>query len=375
MLRRLQYRSVLPPEQAKRKTWIGAQFGQLLSPHKTIRSLAERLIECKGNDNALRVFDNKVIGDVHSPKVERVDPESLRKLIVVKRRDSDPEFYLRGQVPPAVRFLTAGQDSRSTELHYCVWGWGLRRASDQTVSLCGWLIDWGVIERKYSLTFSESEYHAFDDILYRRTFSSSVSDRTYNVRRCGHDVGYAPTQIPIHAYCRNWKDRAFPAKGAALEPSSASLAPYYRLGSALKFELGDIKVTDESSRPLIFNTYTLKNDMLGWMSEGKKIEILDKVNEEVIGVRKVNIITLPEDVDDEWIKQSSSEYLGKGKKSSELVYKHDGPNHFSDCNTQAYGCALSLEPFQKGMTAEESAKPPRARPIPRDVRRESYETS
>lgn len=352
MTRKLEYRSVLPPDVAAKKTWIGAQFGQLLSPAKSMRSFAQRWIECGDDENHKRVFFNKVLGEPYEPKVQKVDEASLRSMIVVKRRANDPEFYSRGQVPPGVRFLTAGQDSRSVELHYSVWGWGLRRAVDKTVSLCGWLIDWGCIKRAYSLQFNEAEFHVFDDLIYRRVFPSSVSDRTYNVMNCGHDIGYPPTQIPIIRYCRNWQNRAIPVKGASMTATSASTAPYARWGTAMKFKAGETAVEDDASRALLLNTFMLKTDFYGWIESGKKIEVPDEFS----GTRMVSRLSLPEDVDDQLITETTNEVLEKGKRPGELVWGKKGPNHYPDCHTYALGLAYNLDPFQKNLTSEEYAE-------------------
>ena len=353
MVRAVQYRSVLAPEVAKSKAWIGAHASQLYSPAKSIRSFALRWIDCGDDENAKRVFFNKVLGEPYDPKVQKVDIEAMRSLIVVKRRQNDPEFYLRGQVPPGVRFLTAGQDSRTVELHYAIWGWGLRRAVDKTVALCGWLIDWGCIKREYSINFTESEFHVFDELIYRRTFESTTGDRTFNVMQGGHDIGYPPTQIPIIRYCRNWNNRAIPVKGASVDATSKSQQPYARWGTALKHKAGETAVEDSTSRHLLFNTYMLKTDLFGWIEAGKKLEIPDVSNGMEIGTRKVARLTLPEDVDELFMEQSKNESLVKGKRSNELVWEKTGPNHYADCNTYALGLAYNIDPFQKNQTVDE----------------------
>jgi phage terminase large subunit GpA-like protein len=360
MVRKMVYRSVLPPEVAAKKTWIGMQFGQLLSPAKSIRGLAQRFVECGKDENPLRVFYNKVLGEPYEPKVQKIDIDSLRALIVVKRRANDPEFYSRGQVPPGVRFLTAGQDSRSTELHFAIWGWGLRRATDKTVELCGWLIDWGAIKRQYSLLFSEAEYHVFDELIYRRVLPSSTTDRTYNVMACGHDIGYQPTQIPIIRFCRSWPQRAIPVKGASITATSATTAPYARWGHAMKFKAGDEHTPDETSAALLLNTFMLKNQWYG--SIAKRIEISDSANGQQIGSRKVAVLAFPEDVEEGYLEQSKNEAMGKGKRRDELVWEKTGPNHYADCNTYAFGLALNFDPYQKNQTPEEAQ---RQRPVRR----------
>ena len=353
MVREVKYRSVLPPEEARKKTWIGGHFSQLYYPAKSLRSLAQRWIECGDDENAKMVFFNKVLGEPYELKVQEVTAAALRALIVVRRRHNDPEFYLRGQVPPGVLFLTAGQDSRSVEFHYSIWGWGMREATDKTRHLCGWLIDWGKIVRPYSLEFTPAEFHTFDDLIYRREFRSTCSDRRYPVMQGGHDTGYPPTQIPIVTFCRSWPNRALPVKGASLTASSATNASFASWGTARVHKVGEAEVADEGSKVLRLNTFMLKTEFYGMADPTKRIEIADMAGSEIIGTRKVPRIALPEDVDDAWIEESKNEALGKGKKHNELVWVKTGPNHFADCNTYALGCAYNLDPFQKGKTAEE----------------------
>ena len=371
MLRNIQYRSVLDEATANQKAWIGLHANQLYSPFKTIRSLAQRWVECGQDENAKRVFYNKIMGEPYEPKVQKIDADRLRVLVAVKRRPNDAEFYSRGQVPAGVRFLTAGQDSRTTELHYAVWGWGLRRAVDKTVSLCGWLVDWGCIKRPYSLTFSDSEYHVFDDLMYNRTFHAAYGNRTFNVMQGGHDVGYQPTQMPLFRFCRSWPRRAIPVKGSNVDATSASTAPYARWGTAMKFRAGETELQDEI-QTLLLNTYMLKTDWYGWVDA--RIEIPDMVGNEIVGTRKVGRISFPEDVEDEYIEQSKNEALATGKKSGELVWVHTGPNHYADCNTYALGLAYNLDPFQQNLTAEEFREKRQAiRPAPVAASNQTFE--
>lgn len=358
MTRHMEYRSVLPLEVATKKAWIGIHASLLYSPGKSIRSFAEDWIDCKcgADENKTRVFYNKKLGETYEPKVQKIDVNDLRKLIVVKRRANDPEFYVRGQVPPGVRFLTAGQDTRTTELHHTIWGWGLRRAVDKNLYLCGWLIDWGVIKRQYSLNFSAAEYSVYNDLIYHRRFTSTANpERSFSVRMGVHDIGYAPTQIPIVKYCQQLNGRAVPGRGDSLEASSVSNAPFCRWGAAIKVKAGkDVEAVDATSRSLIMNTYILKVDMFGFMDPKKRITIPDMNGREIIGERSVPRLILPEDVDTEFLQQSRNEELVTGKRTGETMWKKSGPNHYADCNTYAYGAALQIDPFQKNMTDEEN---------------------
>ena len=347
-------KSVLPREEAKKKRWIGIHASQLYTPHATFRSFAEGWIEtdCGKDETATRVFVNKVLGDVYEPKIKEIEIDALRSLICVRRRQHDPEFFSRGQVPPGVLFLTAGQDSRTTQFHHAIWGWGVREATNKARHLCGWLIDWGEIARRYSLTFDDAEYHVFDDLIYRRRLRSTVSDRLFQVRGCAHDVGYAPTQIPVIRYSRSWPGRAIPARGASETASSASRADYVRMSASKKFKAGDAEAMDDPA--MLFNTYLLKMDWYGMVDQ--RIEVADICDGHQIGTRMVPRLSLPEDVGDVWLDHAKNEYLGNGKKKGEKVWLHKGPNHLADCNTYAYGVARYFDAFSENLTADEHSQ-------------------
>ena len=348
----IEQKSTLPPDVAATRTWIGTHTSHLYTPHKSLRSLVVRYIAALDDENKMRVFVNKVLGDCYESKTQKTDIRALRELIVVRRRQNDPEFFSRGQVPPFVQFLTAGQDSRETQFHYAVWGWGIRIGTDNVRRLCGCLIDWGELSRSYSQTFEEAEFHRFDDLLYRMRYPASPAspdpDRRFHLLIGGHDIGFQPTQIPIIRYCRSWPGRAVPCRGSAQTMTSAMKADPYRRGTARKHQAGDEEVFDDGA--LSFNTYLLK---LQWYGDvALRFEVADLVEGRQVGTRPVSVLTLPENTDSLWLKQSSSEYLTKDKDGDDY-WDHDGANHLADCNIYAYGAALSLEPFAHNQTAEE----------------------
>lgn len=363
--------SILPPEEADKKSWIGLHAGKILLEHISLRSIAQEWIEtdCGRDENTAKVFVNKTLGDVREPKVKGVQGDSLRKLIVVKRRENDPEFYSRGQVPPWVLFLTGGQDSRESQLHATIWGWGVRETVDHVRYLCGALIDYVEIERqrdlatgKYPDTFTDAEYHIFDDFLYNRRFPCTLAgEAPYMVRAAGHDIGFPPTQIPVIRYCRSWPERAIPCKGASEDHSSASTAPPVYRGTAKRHKAGDAEFFDDPQ--MVINTYLLKVDFYGWVE--KRIVIPDLRDGRRIGEREVSRIVLPENVGQLWLTHTQNERLAAGKKPGELVWKAKGPNHLADCNIYAYGAALDLDPHARNQTAEEHRQRRAARPIPR----------
>lgn len=360
-------KSTLPPEAAAKKPYIGVHASQLYSPKDTIRKFAVRWIatDCGRDEATARVFVNKVLGDVYEPKVKEITIDALRKLAVIKRPGVDPEFYSRGQVPPWVLFLTAGQDSRHKELHFAVWGWGVRETVGKSRYLCGALIDYGEIKRQTpGPVFTDAEYHVFDDVLYRMQYPCSVGegggDVAYTVRLGAHDIGYQPTQIPIIRYCRSWPGRARPCKGASEDHSSASLAEPVRKGAARRHKEGDAEVFDDPQ--LVMNTYLLKEAWYGMVDQ--RIVIPDLRDGHIVGERTVSRLVLPENVTELWLEQSKNEKLVPGEKSGELVWEAVGANHIADCNTYAYGCALDLDPHARNRTAEEYGQLRRRRRMP-----------
>jgi hypothetical protein len=238
---------------------------------------------------------------------------------------------------------------------------------DKTTALCCWLIDWGFVPRPFSPVFTESEYHVFDDIIYRRYFPSTTSKRNFIVEQCGHDVADPPTRTPIHNYVWTWKGRAFPVRGAGETPSSAIRGDTLKWGTASAIKFRDEVIRDESTRPLILNTYTLKLDLYGWVDQ--RIEVPDVQDGLFIGKRMVPLIHFPEDVSEDFVNQCASEYLTAGKRPGERVWKHKGPNHYADCWMMAYGMAHNLNIWQRGQTDEE-ANPPRP-PAPRPYQPQS----
>lgn len=362
MLQKVKYRSELPPEVAAKRQWVGVHFSQLYMPNQSLRALAAEWVGCQ-NEAQKRTFFNKVLGEPYETKVGEIKISTWRSLIIAptpgkylfrgKEFKHDPDAYYKGQVPPGVRFLTAGQDSRHAEFHFSVWGWGLRRILDMkppgNLRLCGWLIDWGKFKRANpGPTFTENEYHVFDDLIFRRMYPTTYSDEHFQVLLGGFDVGYAPTQLAIHAYCRWWPGRAAPVKGAAETATSAIKSMPVKWGTPLKFKLDDTVVIDDSSKPLIVNTYLIKLELYGSLLRQFKTMTCH-------GPDLANQIVLPMDVDDGFIEEVTNEYLTKDDRGYEL-WKNKGPNHFADTSTYSMAAAVNLDPFQQALPFEEAVE-------------------
>jgi phage terminase large subunit GpA-like protein len=325
-------KSTLPKEVADAKPWVGLHISQLYQQNKPLSFLAEKWIEGQEDENVRRVFVNKRMGDVYAYSAQETTVEQWRGLIY---RDEGPDAYALGEVPPQVSFLTAGQDSRATQLHWAVWGWGIVRDVSDYPLLCGWLVDYGVVERTKSLTLDAADLRVFDDLVYNRGFPQG--EQTLYVRHGYHDQGWQP--VAVWEYCRERAGRAVPAFGDALDEVQALRRPVHRWGNPPKYRLHGVDVTP-NIRPAQLNTFLLKVQLFGLV--GKTYQTAD-------GPR--NRLTLPPGVKEPYLMESSSEHLTtrKGKR----VWSARGANHWSDCNVQAFAAALNLNPFQGGLTRGE----------------------
>lgn len=352
MIRNTRQRSVLPEDVAKRKTWIGVHFSQFYMPSKPLAFLAEKWIEGIDNEATKRVYVNKRGGDVYDAAVTESPAENWRGLVCISRGVDDPEYYELGQVPRGVRFLTAGQDSRETELHWAIWGWGLLRDEGHHPTLCGWLIDAGVVAREKASTLASSDLRVFDQLIYDRAFMSVDGKFKFYVEQCFHDSGWQP--IAVYEYCRTRPFRAFPTKGAAVD--STSNAPFLRWGARPRWRSGSEEILDETAKLCLLNTYTLKENWYGLVQKRFKW-----VRTPGMPAEPRSILTLPRNVDSvldarsvSFIEQSSNEYLAVEKKS--LIWKRKGPQHWHDCNISAYAAALNSDPFQAGLPFEDALR-------------------
>ncbi len=335
-------KSTLAPEEAAKKEWIGLHFGALCYLHWPMDRIAKEIIQGIDNPAIERVVVNKVHGDVYREKIEKTTEEQWRRLIVLPRGPTDTRAYLLGQVPPEVRFLTAGQDSRATELHWSVWGWGLVLTSAATRVLCGWLIDYGVIERDPpSQALVHADLIGFDALLYDRRFprlGGKAEERGLGVEKGLHDCGWQPTGV--YEYCLGWIGRALPVRGRAVDERST--LPVISEGPSPSWNVGREKFSDKRLREVHLNTFKLKVQWFG----------LAAGSFEAMGGERRPFLHLPRDVGDDIVAQLASEFLTVQKRKK--VWKHKGPNHWSDTALYAFGAALDLGPLQGGMTREEA---------------------
>jgi phage terminase large subunit GpA-like protein len=391
MIRHVRQRSTLEPEEAARRQWIGVHISQLYSPQIALRELAGYYVDALKSNN-LRVFVNMRLGDKFEPQVRKIESDALRRCIVSPGREDpalkrDPHCYDCGQVPPGVRFLTLGQDSRETELHWAVWGFGMRRHADHGhPEICGWLIDRGVFERAKSPVLDASELHVFDALYWRQWPTTYDDKRFLQIRLGAHDIGWSNRRgddndkrnvIAVNEYCRQMFPLARPARGAALDMSSASRADLVRAGNPERYLYRGESVADERVRPLLLNTFLLKEHFFGLVAKRIPVAVcgtgapagapsavpavpLKTQNSELItsvpplSVREFTRITFPRDVGDRFLRELGAEELQAVGRKGELAWVRKGPNHFLDCTIMAFGAAIHENLFTDGLTFEEA---------------------
>lgn len=344
MARKTEQVSQLDPAEAAKRDWIGLHFSQLYMSNKRMTFLARKIIEGLDDPSIARVTVNKRWGDVWRPVQRKTDPEQWRRLICIPRREGDPEYYNRGEVPPGVSFLTAGQDSRRTELHWAVWGWGLVANTAQFRELCGWLIDYGIVP--VELPPEQDLIQAADlaplgELLYGRGWARTDSDEVLYLTHGYHDTGWSPNAVT--QFCATIPgDRAVPTRGDNLSSDRAPRVALHRWGKSSPPRIQGQEAKDYVERLAILNTFRLKEEWLALVPAR-----FDRPNDQGPQTR----IVLPRDVGEDFLAQSASEYLAPdGKK---LAWYHRGPNHFSDCNIGAYAAARQLNPLLRGETRHE----------------------
>lgn len=351
MILEVRQRSVLAPEVAATKRWIGVHFWQFFYRSMTVFNIAEKFVAAKikqrsGDDSNMRTFYNKVLGDVFNAQEKDVTIEVLEKLAPPEGHSAS---FVRGTVPAEVQWLTAGQDSRLDELHWIVMGWGLVRDAGLPAAappaLCGWLVDWGVLPGPRRLdptrqTLRAGDLFVFDQVLYGQFWPSVDGALQHPVAQGLHDSGWQPAAV--YEYCRAHHGVAFPSKGAAEDDRSKK--PPVTWTGALKWKVGTEEATDPSLKRADLNTFHLKNAFFS-LTEGEFIT--------PAGVRRPRL-TIPRDYEGLVLAHLASERLIRDERGRRKWVKR-GANHWLDCAVMAYAVALNLHAAMPPETNTEAA--------------------
>ena len=343
--RNVTQKSTLSPEEANRKEWISGHFSHLYMNNKPLRKLASRYIDGFDDPNKAKVFQNKSMGETYAEKEIDTEESDWKKLVHLPRFEGDPLVYSCEEVPSEVQFLTAGQDSRETQLHWNIWGWGNVRDVDGNLRFCAWLINAAIIPRQKSPILNEVDLKPLDGFLYDRSYQKGNEDQLW-VRQSLHDSGWQPNGV--YDYCRSHRGIGYPCKGAskrygASDKDPESTAEFISWRALPEYVSQGAKVREKVVKLALINTYQLKKLWLGMAL---------RRFQDSLGFER-SIINFPTDVPGEFVKQMASEKLVKEKGKS--YWQRKGSNHFLDTAIYAFASALNIRARMKKETAEERA--------------------
>jgi len=154
---------------------VGFHISALYSPPgwQSWRDIARLWEAAQGNDDALRVFKNTVLGETWVESGEAPDWQRL-----YERR----ETWTNGTVPAGGLFLTAGADVQKDRIEIDVWAWGR--------GLESWLIDYIVIDGGPEKT---ETWNALEEVLAKTwPHASGVS---LKIARLAVDSGYETSAV------------------------------------------------------------------------------------------------------------------------------------------------------------------------------------
>lgn len=367
MLRSLTYRSELSEADRAGRTWIGLHFNEFYYPHKPLRAIVEDFIACHGDDLRLRTFWNKTLGEPYEATVSQFSVDLWRKCIVTPQHSEtarDRESFTRGQVPPGVSVLTAGQDSGKWELYWSIWGWARPQCRDGHRYLRGWLIDYGAIKREAAShtdldMLSARDLGVLDPVLFDSRYATSRGD-TMQVTQVGIDSGWQATSV--YQYCARWPGRAVPVKGGSDRGLDYQRATkLIQWSDPISYNFNGMIVRSEQ-RIAVLNTCQLKLDFFNHAS--RRLDI---------GSRTLPVLSFPYDATENLFTQLSNERLTRDRKNGRelLVWQRTGLNHWLDTAIYAYACAVNLEPIIRDVADSPMGSPPSREPDPQEDAEES----
>lgn len=304
--------------------WISG----LNSPWRSYGQRAVALKKAKDSKSDAREqgIVNTLFGQVFKPKGQAPEWTLLKSL---------QQGYNRLEIPDRVQVLTAGVDVHAKRLNYVIRGWGPGYES--------YLIDYGEL-------FGECKY--LDDISWRQLrdiLMDTYGEKNLTIPLMLIDAGYKPNDEPapanvIYQFCHANK-RAKPTKGhdTRSRAYSASNIELEYKGKPVKGGLQLWHLDTNFFKDFIYSRYEWEEDKAGgWY--------------------------LPADVEDEYLRQATSEskiVLSSGSPKWEKI-RH--ANHYLDSEMNATAAAhiLRLHRLQE----EEASKNPQ--PKTRRRSRKSY---
>lgn len=199
------------PESDTASFWVSG----LCSPWRTFGQRAKAFIEATHSKTPERVqaVINTQLGELYRLKGEAPDWTRVTEL---------RGGYESGTLPAGVQVLTLGVDVQGNRLVYAVRGWGVNSES--------WLIEAGELwgETAHAPVWADL------GALLERTWDGMA------IRRAFIDSGFNPsgprTDNVVYAFCRQYRGRAYPAKGHATldKPLKAAMIDVTHRGRTVK---------------------------------------------------------------------------------------------------------------------------------------------
>jgi len=306
------------PDSNVESFWVSG----LCSPFVPFGECAEAFISASHlkDPEKVQTAINSKFGELYKPGW---DSNAPKYQTVAEHKSS----YHKGDLPSGVLDVVVSVDVQKTRLVYVARGWGARSTS--------WLLDWGEF-------FGETEHQEVWDALADYITHTICG---LPVRLCLIDSGFRPgkkDELPfnrVYDFCRRHPRLVRPTKGSSA-PMQVPLKVNHNFevtlrGTGLKFGLELIRLDTDAFKSWVHERLAWPEDELGsWY--------------------------IPQDIDDDYLKQIVSESRTRLPSGKVLWVKHSDANHFLDCEAMQAAAAHLLNFARRAPTAVR--RPPPSQP-------------
>jgi len=249
------FESQLPPEEARKRRYIGFHVSKLCHPRITVLELAVTFCACT-TEPQLKVFYNKDMGKPYLPASFMLTEEMIRQ----REREIG-----RRRIPEDTFVITCGVDvqkpKQNPTLYFVVSAWTVR--GTEVVIEYGRVQGWSIL-----------------DVLLREFHATAPSDREMRIALCMIDHGYETKQV--YSFCRQ-------------DHAGVPCLPYKHTPGVKEDAPTRAKTTVDPLRPELGALSRIETCRTYWMERalGRFPVDLDEVN--------AGGIILPHGVDDEFV--------------------------------------------------------------------------
>jgi phage terminase large subunit GpA-like protein len=277
----------------------GFHLSQFYSPWVKLAEIVKEFLEAKGNPTLMQVWVNTVLGETWEEQGETVKADGLRERV---------ENYGPDDLPNGVHYATAGVDVQGDRLECEVVGWG---AGDES---------WGIrYEILYGDPAQQDVWAKLDALLLEKFWTED--GRLVRVRSAAIDTGGHHGAQSIAFARKRVARKIYPIKGASgarpVWPKRAS------------------KTKNTRDNIWLVGVDTAKDSIYG------RFKII---------VPGPGFCHLPDDYDDDWFEQATSETVvtryREGRPYRVWVLPGGKRNEALDCRVYAFAARMSLEATQ-----------------------------